>query len=182
MDRKRISSAGLLVALFSMALSSRLAEAQSFGNPCPPACDCDRQCGVAKAWNCLYGRMVSDGFGGSFRLYGYPTPPCCCRPPCCYPVWGTDGACPYGCPHPGIRPCPHRRNYGYHASSSRRSLSSPGSGIMAACCTSIPMPCCTGQPVWCAVEPAYPIADPKPVALPATLMLASTPTPIHFAN
>lgn len=64
-------------------------------------CDCPR-CRCASKWSCLWGKMVSNGYGGTFRIYGYPPPPCCSACPR-YPAWGMGCACPRDGRHPERR-------------------------------------------------------------------------------
>ena len=101
MKQHLISVAGILSVVLMLALQSPSAEAQ----PHDCDCNCPKQKKCSQIWRCLYGRMVSDGTGGSFRLYGYPRPTCCGNQPHGYPVWGMGHSCLNGCRNGDN--CPH---------------------------------------------------------------------------
>lgn len=143
---------------------------------CDPNCNCEVSC-CYKLWRCMYGQMVNDGTGNTFRLYGYPKPPCCCKQPCGYPTWGMGNSC-----FPECHGHPHRcrHDYGY-----------PNHGFGAL----LPTRCNGSAVAWCAmpqkscsaegsdnniVQATHRTAQPKPKLLPRGLKLASSPTPIRL--
>ena len=115
MDRKLFCLAGILFVVCGLVLSSPVNGAQKFGNNCQSDCDCYGQtdgCDKPKhgccreLWRCLYGTMVSDGIGGSFRVYGYPRQRYCGSTSCGYPYFVSGCKYPYGYPQSSLKDCP----------------------------------------------------------------------------
>ncbi|HEY0982942.1 hypothetical protein [Schlesneria sp. T3-172] len=95
MKQHRVSFAGILTLVVLLASQASVLHAQPHGSDC----NCHKQKKCSQIWSCLWGRMVSDGTGGSFRQYGYPRHTCCGNQPHGYPIWGMGGTCLHGCRH-----------------------------------------------------------------------------------
>lgn len=153
---------------------------QTTGN-CDCNCDSEVSC-FYKHWRCMYGQMVNDGTGGTFRLYGYPKPPCCCRQPCGYPYWGMGNACfPecygfHGCHHR----CPPSRAYPTNSFGSR--LPSRINGAVMAWCAAPPVSCSGAESDCQIVQAKHRTVQTKTSTLPRSLKLASSPSPIRLTR
>lgn len=179
---KVLAILGLLVTCQSARAQSKYSSPNGNFGQSVDDCDCQQSSRCGSVWRCIWGQMVSDGTGGKLRIYGYPTPACCGRQPCGYPIRGTGGVCFPHCPPTWHRRCRQRPYDVYQTSMSAPFFSSRSNGDVAAWCIGSPAASCSGQSDWEVTPASMRNAQRSVTTLPAGLKLASKPTPIKISS
>lgn len=120
MCRNWISVASALLVVVAAGFPSEATAGQAYCEECQSDCnDCrpswrERCCGCLLG-RCMWGQMVSDGMGGSIRVYGFPQQRVCGSMRCPAPPFMTRNLYPEKCPPCGeqVRAPRRVRNVSY---------------------------------------------------------------------